>query len=126
MDGKGQSEPESRALPDFALDAHFAAHELHQLLRNRQAQARTTVLTGRGSIGLRKAFEDVAQLAGRNADAGVRDRKAKAGLLAGPLFAFHADVNVSLGRELDGVAGKVDENLPDAARIADNARRRIG
>jgi len=26
---KGQREPESGALPDFALDAHFAAHELH-------------------------------------------------------------------------------------------------
>src|ERR1700687_3643265 len=126
MDGKGQSEPESRALPDFALDVHFAAHQLNQLLRNRQAESRTTVLTGRGSIGLRKAFEDVVQLAGRNADAGVRDRKAKADLLAGALLAFHAQVNVSLGRELDGVAGKVDENLPDAPRVADNASRRIG
>jgi len=68
----------------------------------------------------------VAQLTGRNTDPGVRNRKAKAGLLAGPLFTFHVDVNVSLGRELDGVAGKVDENLPDAARVPDNARRRIG
>ena len=56
--GQRHREIEGRALARRALDADLAAHQLHQLLADRQAQAGAAVLAGGGAVFLGEGLED--------------------------------------------------------------------
>jgi hypothetical protein len=52
-------EPEYAALVDNARHADIAAHQLHELLRDRRTQACAAILPRRGLIRLDESLEDV-------------------------------------------------------------------
>ena len=80
---------------------------------------------GRG-VGLRKRFKDARQLVLRNADSRVADRKMDAGLVA------RAGIQRSRSRRLRpcsvnlmALSIKIEQDLPQAYRIADDDRRQV-
>ena len=69
-----RGEPEDRAAADLALDADLAAHQVDQPCGDRKAKPGAFMAAGRGAVDLRELLEDVLQLVGRDADAGILDR----------------------------------------------------
>src|SRR5258705_13302075 len=108
----------------FALDPDTSAHQLHELLADRQAQPRAAILPRRRTVALRKGAEDRRLLLARDADAGVDDAEAhrRAVVFAHPRPLDANDDLAAIG-ELDGVAHQVHEHLADAKRVA---HERIG
>ena len=102
-----------------ALYANLAAHELRQLLADRQPQARSAVLAHRGSVHLGEGPEQAVPVLRRNPDSGIGDREAQA--TSCPLL-VQRDANGDLPapRELNRVIRQVQEYLPQPRRIAAN------
>ena len=119
-------EPERGADPDRARHARLSAHEPGQLTGDGQAEAGAAVgPRGRG-VGLLELLEHRVQLAGGNADTGVRDREAQPNPIAVRLVERHANHHLSGGRELDGVADQVGDDLADAGGVAADPERHVG
>src|SRR5207244_2209928 len=82
-------------------------------------KAQATAAGGTGFVGAIKAFEDMRQVFGRNALAGVGYRENnRAGLRLGREAHFAAFVVV-----LDGIGEEVSDHLGDSLRIADTFKR---
>src|SRR5690242_19543368 len=64
-------ERERAALRDLALDGQAAAHELHDLRADREAEAGAAVGTRRAVVRLGEALEDRRLTIDRDADAGI-------------------------------------------------------
>ena len=125
-------EVEGAALADRALDPDPAAHHLHQLRGDGQAQAGAAVLARGGGVGLGEGLEDQPLLFGRDADAGVahlemqkwRVRECASGerppasVAANVAFTRHSngDDDLAVLGELQGVARQVDDDLAQAGR----------
>src|SRR5689334_2841409 len=95
-------EPEHRALARLALGVKLAAVRAQQLPRDGEAEAAAAVAAGDARVRLRVRAEDLRQLRGVDADAGVGDA--------------HADLRLGLG-ELGDV-----ELEDDAARFGEFQR----
>src|SRR6267378_4627961 len=65
-----QRHPDRKAasFSELALDENLAAHQLAELLAERQSQSGATVFAGAGVIGDREFFEEVGDLIGSDAD----------------------------------------------------------
>src|SRR6266576_6091625 len=104
----------------FAFDPDAAAHQLHQLLADRQSETCAAVLPRGRPIALSERPEDLRLLLGRDPDAGVYDaeaeRYAAVFAQARPLDT-HDDLTAV--RELDRVAHEVDQHLAEPVRVAD-------
>ena len=105
-----QEQPDAKHRADAGRAAHaeFAAHQVGEHLGNRQTQPRAR----RGHtrrVGAGEGFKNALALVVRQAGAGVFnvDQRHLAGVA-------HAQRDVALRGELDGVAQQVDENLPHA------------
>ena len=112
-------------MPEVALDADLAAHQLDQFAADRQPQARPAVAARGGAVEAREALEELVDL--RRCDAGTavgdleeqviptaRRRRALLG---------DRDADAAAVRELDGIVRKVDQDLPDPADVAPQLRR---
>ena len=77
------------ALAMHALDAHFAAHELRDLLGDGQAQTGASVLARRGGVGLLEALEQFGHLLWCQADAGVSNGASNQDVTFGLLLDLH-------------------------------------
>src|SRR5262249_4224044 len=76
----------------------------------------------RAGVELAERLEDALDVLFRNADAGVGD-----GEHGGVAEAPDADLDRSAGRgELHGIAGEIDDDLPEAALVAADGDRRRG
>ena len=119
-------EPEGRSLPLDAFDADFAAHGFDQALGNGQPQPGAAEAARGRSVHLLEGAEQQADLVGGNADARVPHLNAD----FYPVFAFRfkPDLNDDFapGRELDGVAAQVDQDLAQAPGIALQERVHFG
>ena len=111
----------------------FAAVRLYQLLCNRQSQPAPPKFASRGAIGLREGFQDGLVLLDRDADPGVAHRQvqeeglsARRGPAAIRLGAFHLDHHLPVHSELDGIADQIDQDLAQAAGIAQHAVGDLG
>ena len=79
--------------PSVLFDADVPAHQLHELLRNRQPQPRAAVVARGGTIHLAELLEKQLAASRRNADAGVAAPETRmVGLPLGPRCSqFHRD-----------------------------------
>ena len=107
-------EGEGRTPAGLRLDRHVAAEQPGDLARDRQAQARTTVLAGRRHVGLLERFEDHVVLVGRDPDPGVADGEGDEGgdvPLDGPLDPLQQQLDRAVRGELERVREQVFEDL---------------
>ena len=112
-------ECEGATAPQLALHANPRAHQGRDALADGQAQPRAAETPGGGAVGLRERIED--RLDGFCADAHARVPDPKAQQLGFARNRFCGQLHVPLERELDGVVEQVQEHLPQAYGIADDA-----
>ncbi len=120
-----QREPEARALPGHAADVDLPAHQFDQALADDQPQAGAAEAARDADVALGKGREQLALLLGRDADARVAHFEAQTGRLALALRQRHAHHHLALGRELDGVAGQVDQHLLQPQGVAVQQARHV-
>jgi hypothetical protein len=122
---QAELEPERRSLVQAAVDADAPAHQLGELLDDRQAEAAAAVAARARRVDLREGVEHRVELVLGDADAGVAHLEAKLHRVVA--LAEDGDVEddaAALG-ELDRVVEQVDEHLAQAHRIAlDESGRR--
>ena len=70
-----RGKPERASLAGLALDRDLAAHQLGQLLGDRQAKPGAAIFAGGGRVGLLEGLEQALDLRLRHADAGVAHGK---------------------------------------------------
>jgi hypothetical protein len=107
----------------LALDADLSAHESHQLTADSEPKPGAAEAPGGGAVGLAERLEQRPLRLGREADAGVRHLEAD--LDMGRVLArlLRPEHHLAALGELDGVAGEVEEHLPQPPRIATHRRR---
>ena len=116
-----QRDRERRAPPDLALDRDRPAVQPHQLLHQRQPDARCPRASGPAALDAVEALEQARQLALGDAAAGVAHRQ-----LGRPAaVAAQRDRDPALERELEGVGEEVEDDLlPHLAVDVDRLRQR--
>ena len=96
---EARGEPERRAFAGLALDADLAAHLLHELLADREAEAGAAVFPRGRAVGLDECLEELRLRFGRDADAGVAHAEsASQRRVSGLLDQFGADHDLALRR----------------------------
>ena len=120
------TEPEPAAPAQGAVHADLTAHQLGQSARNGQPQPGAAVFARGGTVGLLEGLEQPRLLFGRQADAGVLHLEAHQRALIALLQQLGADNDLTPFGELDRVIGVIDQHLPQAQRIAQQARRQFG
>ena len=113
-------EPERRAHARNALDADVAAHQLGESLDDRQAEAGAAVAARGRRIDLRERVEQHSAALRRDADARVAHGDAHGQVGVAAIDHAHVDRDLAALGELHGVAAEVDQDLPDARRVADD------
>ena len=116
--GVGEAEAEGSAAPGLAFHPDMAALLFDQLFGDGQAEAGAAVGFFTVGIGLLETLEDVRQLIGRNADAGVAHREFEGGLSLVFLHQMHPYADRTFRGELDGVADQVHQDLVEAGGVA--------
>jgi hypothetical protein len=114
---------EPASLSDLAVDPDPSAHQLRELRRNREAEARASVAASGGGIGLYERAEDFPLFLLRNADAGVGYHEPQPHRGIRPVVDHDVGDHFAAVRELDGVAHQIDQHLTQASRVA---HERIG
>ena len=117
-DPQPDGEEERAAHARFAFEPDAAAHHLHKLARDGQAQAGAAVLARGGHVGLGERLEQFRRLLRRHADAGVAHGELELHLFAGAFEQFDLQPDFALLGELDGVVDEVGEDLAEPERIA--------
>ena len=112
---------ERGAAARIAFSTDGAAHEFDEALADRQAEASAAEAARRRVVGLRERIEDRLQCRRRNADAGVLHLEAQRHPRLGGAQWPHADTDVAVGRELDGIAQQVEKDLAEPVGVADHA-----
>ena len=97
-----------RACPLGARDRHVAAHQATERPCDGEPEAGAAKTARGGGIGLRKPLEQLIQLLGRHADAGVRHGK-----LERVAIAPCPQRNLAILGELGGVADQVQQALAE-------------
>ena len=106
------------AVTGFGLDPDLAPHHFHQTPTDGQTQARAAEFPCGAPVRLTEGLEQVPGLLWRHADAGVFDIDGQADT---PIRGFaNGDIQSDVARfsELDGIVDQIDQNLPQAQRIA--------
>ena len=110
----------------LTVDPQLASHKLDELLGDGQPQARAAILACRGAIGLDKRLQNRLLPIERDADATIPDRHVQhpalpvSGLRLGCFLDGDLDDDLSLCGEFDGVAHQIDQDLAQAAGIANH------
>ena len=97
-----------------------SVHALDDALGDRQPQAGAAELARGGAVGLLEIEEDALLIFRREADAGVAHQEADFALVRARLDDHRDAAGL---RELDGVAGEVEQHLAQARGVADQRRR---
>ena len=124
IDGQVDREPERRPR---ALSAAFrtdvAAHEFHNLLADGEAKTGAAESAGCRRVGLRECREERGNHVLVDADSRVLHLHTECEPAGCGLLAVDGNEHVAALSELDGVACQVEQNLAQAARVADHASR---
>ncbi len=88
------------------------------MLADRQSQPGATKPARGRSIYLAKRFEQLLHPFGRNADAGILDRKMQPVLLVFQGLPGNGNDHFALVGKLDGIGEQVDQNLSQAGHVA--------
>src|SRR5690349_411924 len=81
--GEADLEPECRADAGLALDADSAAHQLYELLRDRETKPGAAEAASNGRVRLGKFLEELGAHGLSHADACIGDLEYQGGYLAG-------------------------------------------
>src|SRR5581483_3833324 len=115
-------EMERRAAAGLAVDPDAAAHHFAQALADREPQAGAAVVARRARVDLAEALEQLRDLVGRNADAGVAHGEMEfvaVAIVERPHRHLHGDL--ALARELHRVVEVIREHLAHAPAVAEHA-----
>ena len=119
--GRRQPNAEGRSFSGCAVGRDRAAHHLDEPLADRKAQAGAAVSAGRRCVGLGEFRENLGELLGRHADAGIGHAHRIAGNLAWRDSGDSQCHRPALG-ELAGVAEEVEQHLAQAHLVAAHGR----
>ena len=106
-------------MPRGALDLDRPAHQVQQPPGDGEPEAGAAVLAGGGAVGLLEGGEQRRRLGAGHADAGVFDAGVQRDRRRVQVPRRQAQVDLSLGGELDGVADQVVEDLPQPQGVAE-------
>ena len=120
------AEGEDRTAVGVVAVADGAAHRLHDLAADGQAETGAAVDAGGRGVGLGEGLEETGDLGRRDADAGVADGHAQVGPLVRPGLRGRADQDLALLGELDGVGDQVGQDLGEARGVAGEHLRHLG
>ena len=101
-----------------AFHRDLTAHPLDDAPRDRKAETRTAELAAGAAFGLLELEEDAGLLLRRDPDAGVAHLEHD---LAGRCARFDDDADAAHFRELDGVAGEIEQHLAQPRGVAHDA-----
>src|SRR5450432_4268717 len=110
----------------FAPYPDLSSHHGYQAHRNAQSEARPAVLASGRIVCLRECLKNRFLFVHWNADACVRNRKVQEATAFGLALHFNFQRNLSLIGELDCIAQKVHDYLPQTAEISGNYLRHFG
>ncbi len=115
------------AFTQFAFHPYATTQGLHQTCANSQPQPCPPVLAGNGTILLREGLKNSTYFVRRNTYATVAHGKVQHGfgIRPGTLATYLQRDFPALGK-FNGIAHDVDQNLPQAPRIADDTQGYIG
>src|SRR4051794_33823044 len=108
---------EYTALPHTTADANRPTHALHQFLRDRESQSRTTEAPRSRRINLDERLEDRLKFFVRNAHACICHTEPDLARTSIAPMHPHANDDFSGLSKLDRVANEIDENLAQSMRI---------
>ena len=117
---KRQCHLERRSLADFTLQRDAAAHAPDDTFADAEAEAGAAVVARDPVVGLLELAEDPRLRFGRDADAGVADQK---GNLVRHGSRLDDQRHAAGGGELDGIAGQIEQHLPQPCGVADHLLR---
>jgi hypothetical protein len=115
-----QAEPETRALAGGAVKTDLAIQQLHQTLRDGQAQAIAAIAFLNLALGLHEAGKNMGLVVKGNANARVLHLKQHARVV--PLHTQH---HLALVREFEGIAQQVDQDLHQAVPVGADPLRHV-
>src|SRR3970282_2276957 len=110
--------PEDAADPEFALHAHLAAHQFHQLLGDRRAQPGAAVGAGDVLVGLGETLEYSCLVLQGDTDAGIDHVEPELGFVIILLACAYPEFRAALAGEFYCIADHVDDDLLQMQRIA--------
>jgi hypothetical protein len=127
---QAQREGEDAAAAVLAGHLHVSAHELHELARDGEPEARAAVFARGGAVRLGEGLEKALELLGLQADARVLHlhEQHDGGVVLrvrGGLGAAHAHDDLARLGEFDRVADEVGEHLAEARGIAAQHERHV-
>ena len=103
----GQVDGEGGAVSRFTGDGDVAAHHLAEAAADGQTETRAPILAGSGVIPLDEGLEELFDLLGGQADAGVADLDCESGGRGGR-FSSRFENNITTFSEPGGVAEQVE------------------
>ncbi len=111
-------EMKGAAATRFALHPNRPSHESYQASRDGESQAGAAILAGGRAVRLAERFKDHLLFFRRNANPGIGHAEVK----IGPAGAFgarlHMQGDLAAGGKFQSIAQQIDENLPQAGRVA--------
>ena len=117
--GQRQRKSHHRALVRFALNQYVTLHQLQQVAADAEPQPGTAKFAGHRRVGLAEFLKDILHEIRRNAHARIRYLEAHGHAAVGRGFHQVAGNGHLAGfGELNGVAGQVQQHLPDAVGVA--------
>ncbi len=126
LDAEPRDESKPAALPGLAGQPDPASHHLDQVRRDGQAQSSAPEPARRRRVGLHERAENLPLLLERDADAGIRNGEVQHRFFGRHAVGGHLDDDIAGFGELDRVAHEIDQHLPQAAWIADQAVGNVG
>ena len=114
------------AQAQLADDGNLAAHELNQLLRQRQPDPGAAVFPRDRVVGLLEAIEDPFHILVAQPDAGVANAELQHCTVVGAIQATHRDEDLATLGKFDRVVVKLAQDLAQTQRIADDRARNVG
>jgi hypothetical protein len=113
--------PEPAPLAQLTRDAEYATHGLREILGDGEPEARTSVLTRGGVVGLYEGRQNGLQLIGGDARTRVFHFEAHAGMAGAVELSGRVQRHIAMLGELRGIAEQIDDGLHDAGGIPEQA-----
>ena len=123
--GEADLEPEGAADALGALPAEGAAHQVHQLAGDGQAEPGATEAAGDGAIRLGEGGAQMSEVLRGDPEARVADQKLQPDSLRRQFPLENAQADLAAFGEFDGIADQVGQDLFEAQGVAQQPRDQI-
>ena len=117
---EGDRDEELAALAEFAFHADASAHQLDELLADRQPESAAAEPPCDGTVHLHEGFKNRREPVRGYADAGIGNGDAhRAGFFCRQVQS-HPDHDLALHSKLERIAQEIEDHLPQPRTVADN------